>query len=264
MIMNNEISNYQPQDISWLALWVRLVWWLITWSLIWLLIFAISVLFGSLFTKALEQVTNQNIATDPVLWMILLVIWFITWIVWSTLTSIITWLVEWEKYPSIITLIKLSFVPNIILFLVIAPAYLVRNNDIIGWYAILSIHTVLSIFIAQTMIDISSQPTYSASSLMGSSLWLGIYILIFSVLFKMFSAQWSQVASDASTLQILLSIPPLLAYTLIPFVSWLWTKIYFVIGTDLFYTATYAERMVSQSQDITPDAINVDTINVDT
>lgn len=257
------MSNYQAPDISWSAIWIRLIGWMIVGWLVWVLIFVISVLFWGLFTQALQQITDQNVESQPVLWMILLIIWFLTWVVGSVTMAIITWLVEWDKYPSIWNLIKLAFTSNIILFFAIAPAYLIWNSDLSGWYVVLSVHTVLSIFVAQTMIDISAHPNYATSALMWTSLWLALYVLIFWLMFKMFTYDALGNTTSTTTLQLLLSLPPVLAYSLIPFVGWLWTKIYCSMasaGADMFYTQSFSERTKDEQAE---SAEQTEEINVE-
>ena len=117
------------------------------------------------------------------------------------------------------------------------------------------------------MNEISIDSQYSLSAIVGWLLGMSWVIFIFVLIYKMMildSIDIGWTTSD-SQIQIMLSIPALLAYFLIPLAHSIWQKIYgslYDMWSNFLYAQSWNERVVAaqmgESQEIVEEEINVD------
>ncbi len=241
--------------------------WLIVGVVVALIIFAITILFGSQMSAIIAWLWQVAQDSSPLLWMIMLVIAFLSSMVGTMLVAFIYWLMYGGIYPSVGKLTTYALITNVILFLLLAPLYAIVYQSVSSLFMVLGFHTILSVFITSVMNEISIDSQYSLSAIVGWLLGMSWVIFIFVLIYKMMildSIDIGWTTSD-SQIQIMLSIPALLAYFLIPLAHSIWQKIYgslYDMWSNFLYAQSWNERVVAaqmgESQEIVEEEINVD------
>lgn len=212
----------------------------------------------------LGQVAQDS---SPLLWMIMLIIAFLSSMVGNMLVSFVYWLMYGGIYPSVGKLVTYALITNVILFLVLAPLYAVMYQSVSSLFMVLGFHTIFSVFVTSVMTETSIDSHYALSSMVGGILGMSGVVLLFVLIFKMVILNSSNLTTNATTsqIQIMLSIPALLAYTLMPLAHSVWQKIYswlYDMGSNFLYAQSWNERVVAaemtQAQEIIEDEINVE------
>ncbi|HCB51477.1 TPA: hypothetical protein DEP21_02780 [Patescibacteria group bacterium] len=122
------------------------------------------------------------------------------------------------------------------LFFILAPIYIVFASHIQSLFVVLGFHIIFSIFVSACQIEFSANPNYSGSSLMGNVIGFALSFLIYSIFYKS-----SALSGAEQQTYLLMLLPSILGYSLIPFGSGIWEKIYYKLyemGNNAFYIAS--------------------------
>jgi TRAP-type C4-dicarboxylate transport system permease small subunit len=109
-------------------------------------------------------------------------------------------------------------------------------------------------FISYTLIDFTTNPSYSASSLIWSVLGFGITLVIYMTIYSM--TKWD--IDWTNTLNLSVLSPFFISYMIIPLFHGIWTQIYYSI-----YTGWSNPLFVPQLADVTQTQEEVDEVTVD-
>lgn len=102
------------------------------------------------------------------------------------------------------------------------------------------------------MIESMTNPNYTWVYLIWATIGICLSILIFAIIFKLSDSQFKEGKV------YLITLPPLLGYTLIPLCISLWEKMYFKfyeMGNNFLYLPSLSEIMVDETE--------VDEVNVE-
>jgi Co/Zn/Cd efflux system component len=113
---------------------------------------------------------------------------------------------------------------------------------------------IFGFFISYTLIEFTTNPSYSASSLIWSVLGFGITLVIYMAIY---SATKEDV-DGTNTLYLHVLSPFLISYMIIPLFHGIWTQIYYGI-----YTGWSNPLFVPQLADVTQTQEEVDEVTVD-
>jgi len=100
--------------------------------------------------------------------------------------------------------------------------------------------------------DLVKNPNYSPVYVIWNSFWFIISLLIFFIIYSTYSSQVWESAKN------ILFFPPILAFSLIPFIASIWEKLYYKfyeMGNDFLYIPSAIEVLVDEEEN---DEINVD------
>ena len=117
------------------------------------------------------------------------------------------------------------------------------------------------------MNEISIDSHYSLSAIVWWLLGMSSVVVIFVLIYKMMILNSVDIGGTAnsSQIQIMLSVPALLAYFLMPLAHGIWQKIYgslYDMWSNFLYAPSWNERAVAaqmtESQEVVEEEINVD------
>ena len=251
--------------------------WFVVWIIVAFLVFAVTVLFNGTIQKWLWTISSNGALSgwvngSPALALVLLFIAFMVSFIWNIMISTIYGLAYSDKYYNTSKTIWHTIFVNLILFVSLAGIYFVYSNDIGSMFMILALHIVFALYISHNVIEYNANPNYSMVYMIWNTAWMTLFITIFLVLFK-FVSMWTGGANNlsgaqSSTITILLSIPAILSYSIIPFISAVWEKIYYgiyTLGSNFLYISSLDEVTVdySDNQNINVVWDNSNDINVD-
>jgi len=245
-----EIAPHKP---TWWETVTRIIVGFIIWLIMALLIFVILILIWWIFDQALRNNVSWSTANvHPLLPFIMMIIAFVSSFIWNIVISWAYNLFFSDKYYDFVKMAKIVLINNFILFFIFAPLYILFYNKIETIFVILAFHILFSVFVCASSIEVITNPNYSVSHIMWSSIWFAFSILILWVVYKSIDlSNWNSVT-------ILLSLPPILGYTLIPLAHSIWENIYFKfyeMGNNFFYVPSIDDIMVEEDEN---DTINVD------
>jgi hypothetical protein len=256
-----------PYNPSASALVGKTLIWLIVWVVVALIIFAITILFGSQMSAIIAWLWQAAQDNSPLLWMIMLVIAFLSSMVGTMLVAFIYGLMYGGIYPSVGKLTTYALITNVILFLLLAPLYMIVYQSVSSLFMVLGFHTILSVFITSVMNEISVDSQYSLSAIVGWLLGMSWVVFVFILIYKTMILDSIDIGwtTSNSQIQIMLSIPALLAYFLIPLAHGIWQKIYgslYDMWSNFLYAPSWNERVVAaqmtENQEIIEEEINVE------
>ncbi len=220
------IFDNAPNDVSIWSFFGKIFIWLVVW------ICVAALLFGTLTAIWwLTWLDDGNI--NSMISILLPIIWFIVWFVWNLALALMYNIFFSKRYYNFSKMFWLIFTSSLILFVFFFIIYLLFK-DMHSLYAILWFQIIFELFIAINLIDFLSQPNYSASSLMGNTLWCVLSAIIHLV-----------IISNMSNFNILLIVvSAILAYVMTIFGSWIWDAIYYKFyewGNNPFYLPSLNE-----------------------
>lgn len=233
----------EPSNLSWRQLVGKVGIGLILWWLIAALLFIVTTFIGSMLTSALNQWAGTS--SNPMLSIILLFIWFLSTFIGNIAVAWVYNLFFSKKYYDGVKTFWLLLLTNGLLFFILAPMYFVFANQVQNLFLVLGFHIIFSVFVSACQIEFSANPNYSGSSLMGNIIWFAGSFLVYSLFYKSFTMSgWVQ-----NQTYLVMLLPPILAYTLIPFWAGIWEKIYYKLyemGNNAFYIPSPSEAAENQ------------------
>ena len=208
-----------PNDVS---IW-SFFWKIFIGILVWICVAAL--LFGAL---VLGWMTESGDGTlNSMIWVILPIIWFIVWFVWNLSLAWLYNIFFSKRYYNFGKMFWLIFVSSLFIFLFFFAIYALCgslfNKNITLLYTILWFQIIFELFISINLIDFLSQPNYSASSLIGNTLWFVLSVVIHLLMIRLMKGKDGQFHQDLRC--ILWSA--VLAYTMTVLGAWIWDAIYY-------------------------------------
>lgn len=245
----------EPNNLSWRQLTAKVFIWLAIWGIIAVLLFVIISFMSGMFTDILQQQQAEFTKTNPLLSLVLLFVGFISSFIGNMAVAGIYNLFYGKRYYDSSKIFWLLLLTNGILFFVLAPLYLVFNQNINVLFLILWFHVLFSVFVSSCQIDFVSSPHYSPSSMIWNMFGFILAFLWYAIVYKVAIQSGAQ-----QQIYFLMLFPSLLAYTLLPFGSGIWEKIYYKIyesGANPFYVASI-EDINNMENESEPEDVNVD------
>ena len=233
--INNNIFD-EPNNLSWRQLVAKVFIGLAIWWIIAALLFVIISFMSWMFTDILQQQQSEFAKTNPLLSLVLLFVGFISSFIGNMAVAGIYNLFYGKRYYDSSKIFWLLLLTNGILFFVLAPLYLIFNQNIEVLFLIMWFHILFSVFVSSCQIDFVSNPHYSTSSMIWNVLGFVLGFLWYAIVYK--SAVQSGAQQQIYTLML---FPPVLAYVLVPFGASIWEKVYYKIyesGANPFYVTT--------------------------
>ncbi len=158
------------------------------------------------------------------LWILLPIVGFIVWFVWNLVLALLYNIFFSKKYYNFGKMFGLIFTSSIILFVFFFLIYLLFQSESQTLYLIFWLQIIFSLFISLNLIDFLSQPNYSASSLIGNTLWAVLSICAYLALAKVMIIDQEWADGNAGTFMVAASV---VAYTITIFGSSIWDAIYY-------------------------------------
>lgn len=200
------------------------------------LLFVVITFIGWMFMSALgwpETTGGITSRPSPLLPLILLFIGFLSTFIGNISIAGLYNLFYSKKYTNATKTFGLLLLTNGILFFILAPIYLVFSNDIQTLFIVLWFHVLFSVFISACQTEFTSNPNYAGSAFMGNIIGFAAALLLYSIIYK--AAASSEMQKETYLLMLL---PSILWYTLIPLWAGIWEKIYYKfyeMGNNAFF-----------------------------
>lgn len=255
-----KVFTIEPSQSSGREITGKLIVWLIVWAIISALLFIILSFVWSIFTESMWQAW-EFLKSNPMLPLLLLLIGFLSSFIGNLSIAGIYSMFFNQRYYKTGKTMWLLLLTNWLLFLILAPIYFIFSSDINTLFIVLSFHIMLSTFLSANQSEIVANPNYAASSLIGTTIGFAITMLIYSIIRKTSTIWWTQ-----EKLYILLLLPPIISFSIIPLWLWIREKIYYrmyEIWSNGFYTPSI-EKAEEQNQAEFSSPIDEDSdINID-
>jgi len=212
----------EPGNLSgWQLIGKMFIWLLIGWIIAALLFVALSFM-GSIFMSAIGQMAGEFTKPNPLLSLILLFVGFLATFIWNSAVAWVYNMFYTKKYHDSSKTFGLLLLTNAILLIAFAPLYLIFSKDIQVLFFVLWFHIIFSTFVSASQMEFVSNPNFSWSSLIGSVLWFSLTLLVYGLVYK---SSWASSAQQQTYLLMLL--PSILAFVIMPLGAWIWEKIYY-------------------------------------
>ena len=192
---------------------------------------------------------------NSILWVLLPVVWFVVWFVWNLVLAWLYNIFFSKRYYNLGKMFWLIFTSSLILFIFFFLIY-VLFKDMRSLYTILWFQIIFELFISVNLIDFLSQPNYSASSLMGNTLWCVLSVIIHLA-----------IVSSITEFNILfIVLSAVLAYTMTIFGAGIWDAIYYKFyewWSNPFYLPSLNELREERQKEETKKEKEEEEVNVD-
>lgn len=243
---NIALLDREPHDPVGRQILVKWMVWLVVWVIIAFLVFVILLLVWGMITEALKNRTAWALSINPLLPLILMVISFVGTFIGNIIIAGVFNLIYTDKYYDMGKMFNITLLLNVLLFFFFVPLYIVFAANIDQLFLILATHIMLTIFLCYVGIEITTNPNYSASHLVGWAWGMLVAMFCFAVVYKI-------IDLEAGTMtNIFLALPPVLWYSLIPLFHTIWEKIYYKfysMWNNFLYIPSLSEVMVDAEDD---------------
>jgi hypothetical protein len=122
-----------------------------------------------------------------------------------------------------------SILVNGLLMLLFAPVYFTFSTDLNTLLLILAFHIIFGFFISYSLIEFTTNPNYAWSSLIGTLIGFAITIAIYLLIYKSTINHNGASEDMGNIIYLLILLPFITAYTLIPLCHGIWSSIYYGI-----------------------------------
>lgn len=235
----------EPQNPWWWQIVWKTMIWLLIWGILAFLVFAImSVLGTDFFTKSEGMFMS----------LVFIIIACIVTIIWVGIYAGLLNLIFGSDYYDFAKMFWLSVLANGLLVFLFLPVYLMMSDSLDTLLFVLAFHVMFGFFISYTLIEFTTNPSYSASSLIWSVLGFGITLSIYMMIYNI--TKWDIAWTNTLYLHIL--SPFLISYMIIPLFHGIWTQIYYGI-----YTGWSNPLFIPQLADVTQTQEEIDEVTVD-
>lgn len=235
-----------PSDVTAWSFFGKIILGIVVWICVAALLFAT--------LSALWWLSGDGEGMNSIIWVILPVVGFIVGFVGNLALALLYNIFFSKRYYSFSKMAWLIFASLIICLLFFVPYFLYDNMAAL--YAMLWFQVIFELFIAKNLIDFLSQPNYSASSLMGNTLWVVLAILVHIVIIN---------KTDVTKfIPIIVSV--ILAYATIAIWSWIWDAIYYKFyewWNNPFYLPSLNELREERRKEEIKKAKEEEDVNVD-
>lgn len=227
-------------------------WWELFWKvmigfwiggIISLFIFVILSFTGWIFSETLTSWTS--ISSNPLSGFLLLFIVFLAsflgnfGLLWAFNLFYPRSYTGWSKVFGILLLV------NSLILAFFAPMYFMFSADVNLSFLVMAFHLILSIFISMNVIEYKSYPNYPISSIIWTTVGLCVVFLVYGIIRK--TSGWDMNRQ----VYLLILLPAILWYSLIPLGLGVWQKIYhsfYSNGSNPFYISS--EQIQRQNNDL--------------
>lgn len=209
------------------------------WTLISFLLFLMLGFLGEMIPDALAQSGQFAPGPNALLPFLLLFIGFLVTIVGNMTIAWLYNLFYNSIYYDVTKMFGMILLTNAILLVFFTPMYLLFQTSPEILFLILGFHILFATFISSALIEFIVNPNYSGSSLIGNVFWFAVALLLYSIIFKS-----TQASTTQTQIYLLLLLPPILGFTLIPLCLNIRQKIYnkfYEAGSDAFYIPSLDE-----------------------
>jgi len=247
------MENNQPVNPTWGQIIGKLWIGFLIWIVLAAFIFIMFILLGSTIDEAVKNSVN-HLAFSPLVWLSFLGIWILGSIIGNLILSMIYSVVWGEDYYDVKLMSSSILAVNLLLLLPFLFMYFFVGaivQDIKILFLVFGFHLFFSVYVSLTVIDLVKNPNYSPVYVIGNSIGFIWSVLIFLIVFFAFSNTSWEVEKNV------LFFVPLLAFSLIPFFSTLFEKIYYKfyeMGNDFLYVPSISEVLVDEEEN---DEVNV-------
>lgn len=237
--LNNKLGN-EPSNISGRQMIGKIGIGIGIGGVITAVLFMITTFVGGMFSSAMVGTGTPGATSNPILSIILLFIGFISTFIGNLAVGGVYNLFFSTKYINGSKIYGLLLLTNGLLFFIFAPIYLIFSSQVQILFIVLGFHIVFSIFISACQTEFSANPNYSGSSLIGNTIGFAFAIVVYCILYKQSLLNWAEKQT-----YLLMLLPTILGYTLIPFGASIREKIYYKsyeMGNNAFYLTSVDER----------------------
>jgi len=247
------MENNQPVNPTWYTILFKLLIGLIIWIIMSLVVFLAFVGLWAKIDMALKN-AGQNIPFTPLVWLSFMGIALIISIMWSIIISIVYNVLREDDYYDIKIMSSGILTSNLLILIIFLVFYIYTwsvLNDIDKLFLVYGFHLFFSIFISFMIMDVLKNPNYSPVYIIWNSFWFIMALLIFFIIYTSYSGKWVDTKN-------ILFYPPILAFSIIPFISTIWEKLYYKfyeMWNDFLYVPSLSEVMVDEEE--------VDEVNVE-
>ena len=169
--------------------------------------------------------SSDGDAINKMISVLLPIVWFIAWFVWNLALAWLYNIFFSKRYYNFGKMFWLIFVSSLIIFLfffaIYSLSYSLFDKNVILLYTILWFQIIFELFISINLMDFLSQPNYSASSLIGNTLWFVLAVVMHLIMIWIMKTPNSQ-----NSLRCILW-SAMLAYTMTVLWAWIWDAIYY-------------------------------------
>ncbi len=244
-----EVGPFNPSRWSiFIRSWLGLV----TWLFVSFLVFIILILVWWIIEEAMSSQILWAGTINPLLPLILIIIAFLGTFIGSIILAGIYNLIYTDKYYDMWKMFSLVLFANIIMFVLFLWLYVLFAWGIDQLFFVLAFHIIFTVFLSFALIEMSTNPNYSAVHVLWAAIWLVVWVIFFWIAYKIMDS----TAGRSS--HILLALPPVLAYAMLPFWHWLWEKIYYKFyqnWSNFFYIPSLQEVLVDEEE---ADEVDID------
>ena len=169
--------------------------------------------------------SSDGDAINKMISVLLPIVWFIAWFVWNLALAWLYNIFFSKRYYNFGKMFWLIFASSLIIFLfffaIYSLSYSLFDKNVILLYTILWFQIIFELFISINLMDFLSQPNYSASSLIGNTLWFVLAVVMHLIMIWIMKTPNSQ-----NSLRCILW-SAMLAYTMTVLWAWIWDAIYY-------------------------------------
>ncbi len=249
---NNVQLGFEPPMFSGRQILAKTGLGLVLWTLIAFLLFLMLGFLGDIIPDALSQ--NNQFAGGPnaLLPFLLLFIGFLVTIIGNMTIAGLYNLFYSSIYYDVTKMFGMILLTNAILLVFFTPMYLLFQTKPEILFLILWFHILFATFISSALIEFIANPNYSGSSLIGNVFGFAVALLFYSIIFKPSQAG----GATEQQVYLLLLLPPILGFTLIPLCLNLRQKIYYKFyesGSNAFYIPSLDEITYTTENKATED-----------
>jgi len=257
-VLNNSKLNSEPNNLNGWQLLGKMAIGLVVGVLIAVLLFVVLSFVGTMFSEAIQW--GAWFQSNPLLWIIVLFIGFLSSFIGNMIVAGAYSLFYSKKYYNSSKMFGFLLLTNAILFVILAPIYIVFAKNIEILFLILGFHVMFSVFVSASQMDFLANPNYSGSALIGNVFGFAMSFLVYSIIYKT-----AKVSSVSNQTYFFMLFPSIIAFTLVPFFAGLWEKIYYKfyeMGSNAFYIPSLSEvttdDATEQSKEEQEEEIHVD------
>ena len=243
--------DIEPHNPTGRQVMIKWIVWLIVWTAIAFLIFVMLILVAWVISWALNA-GDSGATISPLLPVILLIIAFIGTFIGNLILAGVFNLVYTTKYYDMRKMFTISLLLNILLFIFFIPLYFIFAGQVTVLFLVLWLHILLTIYLCYSGIEITTNPNYAASSMIGSAWGFAVAVFIFAMMYKILNT------NVGSQVNILMSLPPVLGYLFIPLFQSIREKLYYK-----FYSLWNNFLYIPSLNEVMVDAEDNSEINID-
>jgi len=236
----------EPGNLSGRELIGKIGIWLVIWWIISTLLFIVTTFVGGMLTSAMSE--SASVTSNPMLSIILLFIWFLSTFIGNISIAWVYNLFFSKKYHDWSKTFWLLLLTNGLLFFILAPMYFIFASQVQNLFMVLGFHIIFSVFVSACQIEFTANPNYSGSSFMWNIIWFAWSFLVYSLFYKSFTMSgWVE-----NQTYLVMLLPPVLAYWLIPLGAGIREKVYYKIyemWSNAFYIPSPGEGEEDEDQE---------------